>query len=139
MVDARIVDARIEQGLRRVAAALAEMRPYETVLAALDEVARMPGADAAGYAIAQTRFTMSWVYERPVAEVEAALVARLAVEDDPVSRCRVAGAAYATHAALVGYFDDAVAALEALPRTPAVERALASAARVYANVHAGKP
>jgi hypothetical protein len=96
----------------------------------------MPGADEAASALAQTRFTATWVYERPVREVEAALRTALALDENPVRRAATAGAAYATHPALARYLDAAVAELEAMPRTPAVERALASAARVYANVEA---
>lgn len=129
-----MVASQVIEGLGRVDAELARGSDYETVMAALDEAARMDGADAAAFGIAQRRFTIALVYERSVVELEAALRELLAIDEDPISSARAAGAAYVTYPGLVSYFEKAVAELEARPRTPMIDAALESAAGVRARV-----
>lgn len=121
-------------GLDRIEAAFREGHAYEDLVAAIEEARHMRGADDAAYGIAESRFTFTLVYERPGAEVEAALRERLAVDDDPVGRLRATGAAYAAYPELAPYFHHAVAEVEAMPTTPVITRALEAAARVRARV-----
>jgi hypothetical protein len=121
------------EGLYRADRALADGAPYQYVMFLVDEARELPGADREAYGIAGTRFAATLVYERPVHEVEAALVERLAVDPNPETRSYAAAAAYVTYPELRHYFDDVVAELEALPRTPLIERVLAFTERAYAN------
>lgn len=129
-------EPHVLEGLYRVDRAIREGNAYEDVLARIDEARTMREANLAAYAIAQHRFTAALYYGGSRADVEGALRERLRVDDDRLSRARTAGAAYATHPELKSYFDAAVAYLEAAPRTPIVERALESAARVRTRMAA---
>lgn len=105
----------LTEAVRRADLAIPRGASYEEAMALLAEAESLPGAEEWAPGFAGRRMSLALYYDRPVDELERALLAVFDVEQDQIRRIRSAGAAYATYPELRSYFDREVAVVNDIP------------------------
>lgn len=121
----------------------ATLESYAAVIAAVEHVRTLPGAEIVEPGLATRLIGVALRYDQPADIVEAHLRHYLAVSDpdDPDEswrRCMSAASVATVHPSLVRYLEAERARLAAAPDFPERNHVLAISARVLARISAGR-